>query len=445
MLKLKHGLLSIFCICVVPHSYALEHALLVGVGNYENPSANLVGIDLDLAMAQQIAQHLGVKKAQIKILQDDKATVEAMRKHLQWLAKNTKPSDRIMIYFSGHGSQVADENGDEADGFDETLYLHNGHLIDDEFATLLNQIPSQNIVVMIDACHSGTGTKSLAANRYALNTGQVKAWGLKAGTPVTSVQRLKTAQAIEAKSQNYLALSAAQDHEYAIATETGSIFTKALLDSFSAVRKNTLQTTWQHIFNQVKVNVAEVNQTFTPNLTGSQTLAQKTIHFVDVIQYPQQRILWQETMQVVENATSKLNIDAPSSIRLGELIQFKVQIPQAGYLNIITVGPTDNATVLFPNPYVTQNYVTAQNIEIPTAGSFNIRAQAPLGKNLVAAFLTDTPTDLQKSALANRDHKGILNNLGSQTAAGIRSLVMKSTETKKKDYLAGFVEVEIKK
>ncbi len=431
---------ALFFLTTAWSAQAADRALIVGVGAYANPNADLTGIDLDVDMAKQIARHLGYKSENIKVLRDQQATVAGMREQLQWLAKNTSSNDNVMIYFSGHGSQIEDKNGDELDGLDETLYMHDGHFIDDEFGELLKKIPSQNIVVMVDACHSGTGTKTLAANRYAIKEGQVKARGLL--TPLK--QSTQKDFGIEVASDNYISLAAAQDNQYAIATSSGSIFTKALLDSFESLRKNNTQTTWKDIFDRTKSNVAEVNQTFVPNLTGNMQLAGKAIRFVDTNR-TENRVVWQETMAVVQRASGSLAITAPQQLKEGEFLTFKIDLPKTGYLNVVSVGPTDNATVLYPNPYVKNNQVTVNSISIPTPGTFNIRAKAPLGKTLVAAFLTEKPIDLQKSALGNRDVHGVLNNLGSQTISGIRSLEKEATKqsTANAGYLAGYAEVNI--
>ncbi|HVX61940.1 MAG TPA: DUF4384 domain-containing protein [Pirellulales bacterium] len=42
----------------------------------------------------------------------------------RWLPSVSKPGDTVFIYFSGHGAQSPDDNGDEADGVDEVLLPH---------------------------------------------------------------------------------------------------------------------------------------------------------------------------------------------------------------------------------------------------------------------------------------------------------------------------------
>ena len=424
-------------------AYAADHALIVGVGEFKDPQVtSLPGIQLDVDMAQQMMRHLGVPSQNIKILRDKQATIEGMRQQLKWLAKNVSQDDHIFIYFSGHGSQVEDKNGDEEDGLDETLYLYDGHLIDDEFGELLKNIPSQNVVVLVDACHSGTGTKSLANNRYAATQGQVKSWR-DSKTPYRPASRKSLAvEAIEQKSDNYVAMAAAQDNQSAIATPSGSIFTKALLDSFESSRTSANPVTWQELFQKTKANVAEVNQTFVPNLDGNTDLANKAIRFAKVSQ-EEHRVVWQEVVNVVSRAGSKLNITAPEQLKEGDLLSMSIEVPQDGYLNVLSIGPDDVATVLFPNPHITNNQVKAgTTIRVPAG--FNIRAVPPLGKTLVAAFVTTEPMDFQKTAMGNRNAKGELSKaFGVQTLAGVRSLSRQKDNAAKASYSAGYREINI--
>jgi hypothetical protein len=74
--------------------------------------------------------------------------------------------DLVIIFFSGHGTRLSDDNGDEKhDRLDEffgtyapkprTRYL----LRDDQFSALILNIPTPNILTFIDACFSAGLTK----------------------------------------------------------------------------------------------------------------------------------------------------------------------------------------------------------------------------------------------------------------------------------------------
>jgi metacaspase-1 len=78
---------------------------------------------------------------------------------------NSIPTDQqvqLFLAYSGHGSYVADTNGDETDGRDEVLcpldYQQNGFIVDDYIrANFINKLGSNvTLACLFDSCHSGT-------------------------------------------------------------------------------------------------------------------------------------------------------------------------------------------------------------------------------------------------------------------------------------------------
>lgn len=77
-------------------------------------------------------------------------------------ARMLKGGDLFFISYSGHGGQVRDVDGDEADGQDETWCLYDGQLIDDELYFELSRFAADTrILVLSDSCHSGTVTRDI--------------------------------------------------------------------------------------------------------------------------------------------------------------------------------------------------------------------------------------------------------------------------------------------
>jgi hypothetical protein len=76
--------------------------------------------------------------------------------------KTLKSGDLFFLTYSGHGGQVPDVSGDEADKQDETWCLYDGQLIDDELYYELSRFAAGvRILVLSDSCHSGTVTRDL--------------------------------------------------------------------------------------------------------------------------------------------------------------------------------------------------------------------------------------------------------------------------------------------
>lgn len=89
-------------------------------------------------------------------------TKHNMRMALYWLVQGCQPGDSLLFHYSGHGSQQRNYNGDEVDGFDETIcpldFETQGMIVDDEInATIVRPLPQGvKLHAIIDACHSGT-------------------------------------------------------------------------------------------------------------------------------------------------------------------------------------------------------------------------------------------------------------------------------------------------
>lgn len=68
-------------------------------------------------------------------------TRENILRACQWLVAGAAPNDSLFFHYSGHGGKVEDLNGDEDDGYDETIYPvdheRSGQIIDDILHDLL--------------------------------------------------------------------------------------------------------------------------------------------------------------------------------------------------------------------------------------------------------------------------------------------------------------------
>ena len=136
-------------------------SLLVGINTYsETPLRGCIN-DV-LQMKDLLKQYYGFQDDGIKLLLDGDATAAGIKAGLGWLAEGGAESDAVRLFhYSGHGSYVADQNGDEPDGRDECLvpydYHSVGFITDDVLKILYDRFPGGgNLTLVMDSCHSGT-------------------------------------------------------------------------------------------------------------------------------------------------------------------------------------------------------------------------------------------------------------------------------------------------
>lgn len=69
-----------------------------------------------------------------------------------------KVSDYLTVFFAGHGAQIVDTSGDEADGYDEVMVFDSGYIVDDDLAIYLQKysLGTAHTILLSDCCHSGT-------------------------------------------------------------------------------------------------------------------------------------------------------------------------------------------------------------------------------------------------------------------------------------------------
>ena len=104
--------------------------------------------------------------ADITTCTDLDADKGAIERGLADLVDGAQAGDVLYFHFSGHGSNVPDNNGDEADNRDEifcpTDLNWQDPLLDDSFRTVLDQVPEGvNLTMVTDCCHSGTITRAI--------------------------------------------------------------------------------------------------------------------------------------------------------------------------------------------------------------------------------------------------------------------------------------------
>jgi hypothetical protein len=144
-----------------------KKAVLIGINRYRIPGADLRGCINDLKNIQAaLTSHYGFARKDMTVLTDLKATKAAMQAAIRGLIVGARKGDALYLHYSGHGSNVPDDNGDEADYRDEILCPTNldwrDPLRDDWLRETFDRLQSGvSLTVVFDCCHSGTATRAI--------------------------------------------------------------------------------------------------------------------------------------------------------------------------------------------------------------------------------------------------------------------------------------------
>lgn len=131
----------------------------VNPGAYGGWDGPLTACEFDANDMATLAKARGIKPS---VLLTKKATRAALLSGLRAAARTLRAGDFFLLSYSGHGGQMPDSNGDEADGQDETWCLYDGQLLDDELYLELSRFAAGvRVLVLSDSCHSGTVTREL--------------------------------------------------------------------------------------------------------------------------------------------------------------------------------------------------------------------------------------------------------------------------------------------
>jgi hypothetical protein len=153
----------------------MKKALLVGINDYPGTSNDLAGCVNDTAnLRGLLIEEFGFESAGIRVIIDRRATRDAIFEGLTDMVSTASGGDTLVFHYSGHGSQVPDEDDDEkSDQLDEIIcprdFSWDGCWISDDdlsgiFAGLAKDV---HLEVILDCCHSGTGTREIALGKAA--------------------------------------------------------------------------------------------------------------------------------------------------------------------------------------------------------------------------------------------------------------------------------------
>jgi hypothetical protein len=262
-----------------------KSAICIGINNYPGTQNDLAGCIND---ADDWAAAFDRRGIAVQRLKDRQATGNAIRSAIRRLVSGAKAGDLIVVQYSGHGSYVPDENGDEPDGADECLCPYDvrskGPITDDELFELYSARPSGVRLLMIsDSCNSGTvarfapiTTPPAAAGKNPPQT-KVRFLPPAAFLPRRQAAKFGVRRGVRRSSppgrNAGLLLAACQDAEYSYdATFEGrpnGAFSFVALQTLAKLPKNATYLDW---YKAIRKMLPSQQYPQTPNLYGTASM-----------------------------------------------------------------------------------------------------------------------------------------------------------------------------
>ena len=446
---------------------AANHALIMTIGTYSNPNANLPGIDLDAQNAALIAKTMGVPDGNIQFLKDSSLTLAGFQKAFSDLTQKVKAGDNVFVYYSGHGTQMEAGAGQCSEGmvtYDMKAFR------DSEIQKNLNELSQKagRVIMMNDSCFSGGQAQSKstrAINGKAIVSKAFKLSqapsGYVCGEAINMKMTRSVAPRAKAAGANFLYIAASQDNEVANASSSGSFGTlgwrKCLTGTTDADRSGSLsgeeiKACTQRYIAEAKVNqhialvgnkdlplvfvgesqtIAEAtpnpDNTPAPDMTANPPNAQE-LNSNAPVSNPECNYAGANTLNDIRNASSpsiivQLKLTSDKLKINKDVLNFSVTTNKDGYLTIMQVG-SDGQTFmrLFPNEKDKEDFVKA-GVTILPRPSWQIKAGGPAGTSYLLAILSDSPRDFSKGMKALGPFKT------SSGKRGAKNLIVEATES----------------
>lgn len=244
----------------------MKSAICIGINNYGG-SNNLNGCLNDANGWFDILSNFGFDA---ELILDSQATRDYILRRLKNVISFSSYGDVIVMTYSGHGTQVPDQNGDEYDLLDEALYVYDGILRDDSLREILD--PIQNgvaVYIIIDACFSGTSTRF--ANPFS-ESAKPRFIKLES-TPKLTPELKRTGKFLQEFQMKELLLTGSNDSEYSYDAYFDEKYYGAMsYNAFEVIKENPFGLTWEDFYVELRKRLPSYDYPQTPQLEGNSSL-----------------------------------------------------------------------------------------------------------------------------------------------------------------------------
>ncbi|MDP7693335.1 MAG: caspase family protein, partial [Vicinamibacterales bacterium] len=411
-----------------------DRALLIGIDSYGDSSLDLVGGSVNDAhnVMRLLTDHMGFLPEQVRVLTNGQATRDAILGSVEdWLIGESLPGSRTVFYFSGHGYFQPDENGDEDDPFDEVLVPFDADIVsrdtsplgvdnlifDDDLSALFSRAPDRQAMVIVDSCHSGTMTRSFGLPHvdpyFTRSLNLRNLGGSTRGFRSATVDARQHDQSFIETDGNLVAWTAVSPLQLALVDQE----TEDLEGVFTGRFVRGIAERWADFNGDGRISHGELldyvrkesgaycnrhpdicTEGLTPTLEGPAAVLARDVITGELADNPAQ--IAADALSHDNDAGVRLEVLPSSSVRLGEVVTFRVTSTQPGHLLVLDVNADHELTQLFPNTFSDSqgrgdDISTNRPITIPDAYyGFELTADEPVGTGLLLAIVTEDPISL---------------------------------------------------
>lgn len=408
---------------------ATDRVLIIGIEHYRdekkcNAEMNNLqegcvtptygGVSDALAMEKLAREKFVFPKNSIRILKESEATAANIRDSFKnWIIRDTRPGDRVFVFYSGHGARVKDDGTDESDEKDEilapfdiqTVPALSNFIRDDEINEWIAALTGRQVVMVFDSCHSGTISRSFGkSGKYLITEEIIKSRSFTdqfSDVPkITRSYDLSTTvdKYMSDKTPNVVVISAAQAYQQAMWFDANG--SKCGVDPPNANYRGALAFLFEKIYQNGNPTLSQLdaelkNQMLKLGKAGTGQLCPANNEYqVPVVEYGSNRAnatLWnnnsatpnwtQSVSAELQNPLSKIDVrlafsSLNNSYRIGDNINYTVTVREEVYLYVIVFSEKNIATVIYP-------YSEDQQ-KPKSVGTYNFsgNAQEPLGKDV---------------------------------------------------------------
>jgi hypothetical protein len=236
-----------------PPRAARRVGVFIGISKFQDRKIRPLRVgDKDAVRMAAVMKAEG-KLDEAVLLLDEKATLAAIEEQvLRRLPAATRPGDLVVLYWSGHGGQMASADGV---GLDEFLVPYDGRLgaadtlrstmlLDKTFGRWVQALDGRKVIVILDACHAG----GHAAGTPKAAKGTARGFFEKA---------LGYMREIDQKEAAVLASSLSSEVSYERREADLSVMTFFLVEKLRAGGPVTLTAAFDHVKVKVPVYMRE--------------------------------------------------------------------------------------------------------------------------------------------------------------------------------------------